>query len=256
MDPRKQGDSTKSGLVYWRRFSEKNHLGIDCPGVSVYLRPSTILNGGILLESNNSTEWSHLIKGLFREAEPYLKARNDLLHTQVAHEFALKLLALEGGERAVVEPAIILHDVGWSAVDPEKRSQVYGVRAESNDSAYQLNRVHEIQGAVIGGKILRSFNYEEDLIVQIVKIIERHDSGTSPESLEEKLVKDADKLWRFSKAGFWREIERQQVDPVYFYERDVRRRREWLFTPAALRIAKEELIDRKEEVERYVSESG
>jgi HD superfamily phosphodiesterase len=206
------------------------------------------------LKYDISTEWSLLLKEIYQKAEPYLEARKDLLHTQIAHGFAKRLLYMQGGDRAVVEPAIILHDIGWSAVDHEKIGDAFGVKAERRgEAARQINRIHEIQGAAIARDILQSLGYEESLIAQITTIIERHDSGTDPESLEEKLVKDADKLWRYSEAGFWIEMERQKVDPVYFYERLIRRRKVWLITDAALGIAKEELELRKAELERMRS---
>lgn len=198
------------------------------------------------------TEWSSLVKELFNKAEPYLQARNDLLHTQVAHEFALTLLTSEGGDRGVVEPAIILHDIGWSAVGQEKICGAFGVKAEGRERAKQINRIHEIEGASLAREILGSLGYDERLTAKIVEIIERHDSGTTPDSIEEKIVMDADKLWRFSKAGFWREIERQKVDHVFFYERLVRRRKKWLITRTAMEISQKELVLRKTELDEYL----
>jgi HD superfamily phosphohydrolase YqeK len=192
--------------------------------------------------------WDVFVETLFREAEPFLEARGDLLHTRVAHRFALLLMASEGGDPALVEPAVILHDVGWSAVDRNRIRGAYGVHAEGRESAEQINRIHEIEGAAIAKRILESHRYDAGRIDRIVRIIERHDSGTEADSLEEKLVKDADKLWRYSKEGFWKEIERQGVDPGYFHQRLIRRRKEWFMTPSALEIAKRELKDREKEV--------
>lgn len=192
--------------------------------------------------------WDVFVETLFREAEPFLEARGDLLHTRVAHRYARLLMASEGGDPALVEPAVILHDVGWSAVDRDRIRDAYGVHAEGRESAEQINRIHEIEGAAIAGRILESHRYDARHIDRIVRIIERHDSGTEADSLEEKLVKDADKLWRYSKEGFWREIERQGVDPVYFHQRLSMRRKEWFMTSSALEIAKRELHDRGKEV--------
>ncbi len=192
--------------------------------------------------------WPAFIERLFREAEPYLSVRGDMLHTRVAHERALVLMEHEGGDPRVVEPAVILHDVGWSAVDPKTITAAFGVRADGNAAAAELNRIHEIEGAVIAGRILESLDYDGRLTDWIILIIERHDSGTAPETLEEKLVKDADRLWRFSKRGFWREIQRQGVDPVRFHDRLVQRREEWFATATALRMAEKDLILRGREL--------
>lgn len=152
-----------------------------------------------------------------------------------------------------MEPAVILHDVGWSAVNPERIRGAFGVHAEGREGAERVNRIHEIEGAVIAARILQSLQYDVRHIEQIVRIIERHDSGTEADSLEEKLVKDADKLWRYSREGFWGEIERQGVDPVFFHQRLSRRRKGWFMTPSALEIAKRELRDRGEEVRKGAS---
>ncbi len=79
--------------------------------------------------------------------------RNDSIHTRVAHGYALLLLEKEGGDRNIVEPAIILHDVGWSALKPEDIETAYGICA-TGEKARELNRIHEVQGAILAEKIL------------------------------------------------------------------------------------------------------
>jgi hypothetical protein len=49
-------------------------------------------------------------------------------------------------------------------------------------------------------------------------LIERQDSGERAGSLEEKILKDADKLWRFSPIGFWKDflaILEERIIPSY-----------------------------------------
>lgn len=193
---------------------------------------------------NTASTWQAFTDRLFKEANPYLEVRGDRLHTRTAHRRALDLMREEGGDRTIVEPAIILHDVGWSAVDPSHIAAAFGVRAEGREEARALNRTHEIQGAAMARRILESFDYDEQRTSRIVRIIERHDSGLKADSLEERLVKDADKLWRYSREGFWQEIERQAVDPLFFHERLSRRRKQWFLTQTALRMAAAELARR------------
>jgi HD superfamily phosphodiesterase len=192
-------------------------------------------------------EWEQLIHTLVQMAEPYLKIRNDILHTQISHQYALRLLGEEGGDRRVVEPAILLHDVGWSALTPEQIRKAYGVRA-GGEEAERLNRIHERSGAVIAGRLLRTLNYDAALTERITAMIERHDSGTRPESLEEKILKDADRLWRFSKAGFWTEAERQDLTAAELYPYIEKRRTNWFFTATASRLAELESKHRAEEI--------
>jgi hypothetical protein len=190
---------------------------------------------------------SAFIADLFRLAEPYLAVRSDLTHARASHQYALRLLAEEGGEPGIVEPAVILHDVGWSQLEPEQIRVAFGVRAWGEE-AERLNRIHEREGAVIARRILQSLDYPPPWIERIALLIERHDSGDRADSLEEGILKDADKLWRFSPVGFWKEIQRQGLDPEELYRFLSVRHGRWFFTPTAFKLAEEELRDRGKEI--------
>ncbi|UCB47743.1 MAG: HD domain-containing protein [Deltaproteobacteria bacterium] len=196
-----------------------------------------------------SMNWEEFIEALFEMAEPYLGTRGDLLHTQVAHEYALLLMEKEGGDRRIVEPAIILHDVGWSRLDPDEIEGAFGVRA-AGEKAARINRVHELGGAVIARELLEELAYDPSLIDQIIPIVERHDSGREVKSLEEKLVKDADKLWRFSQVGYRNEMERQKLTPLERYQFLVKNLPSWFFTETAKELAERELGKRAQEFEK------
>jgi hypothetical protein len=191
-------------------------------------------------------DWNEFIRELFRLAAPYLKQRGDLPHAQVSHRYALRLLEAEGGESSIVEPAVILHDVGWSHLTPLQIRIAFGVRA-GGEEAERLNRIHELEGAAIARQVLQSLNYNPQWIERISFLIERHDSGDQADSLEEKLLKDADKLWRFSPFGFWNEIERQGLDRNELDQFLSARYRGWFFTQTALKMAEEELTSRSRE---------
>lgn len=185
-------------------------------------------------------KWEEFVKKLFEMAEPYLAKRGDLLHTQVAHDYALLLMEKEGGDERIVEPAIILHDVGWFSVDLEEMEGSFGLRA-AGEKAARINRLHELEGAVIARELLESLKYDASLIDQVITIVERHDSGREPKFLEEKLVKDADKLWRYSLVGNSIEIERQKLTPLERYKYLVRNLPSWFFTKTAKEVAETEL---------------
>ncbi|NOX35093.1 MAG: HD domain-containing protein [Deltaproteobacteria bacterium] len=187
--------------------------------------------------------WPALIRWLFQCAKPYLKKRGDILHARVAHQYALTLMKQEGGNKKIIEPAIILHDVGWSSLDPIQIQAAYGVRPKGKE-ADRLNRIHEREGAVIARKILQSLKYSPQFTDEIIFIIQQHDSGITAHSPEEQIVKDADKLWRFSKTGFWNEVERQGLEPAELYQYLSSRYPEWFFTDTALRTAKREIKNR------------
>ncbi|MGD2098095.1 MAG: HD domain-containing protein [Desulfobacterales bacterium] len=192
-------------------------------------------------------EWSKIIQQLFQLAEPYLAARGDKPHIEVAHTFALSLMEREGGNYKIIEPAIILHDVGWSCLPPEQLNAAYGMGLEGK-SSNKLNRIHEKEGAAIARKILESTGFDTHLIDKITQIIERHDSGCDAHSIEEKIVKDADKLWRYSDIGFWYEIERQALVPKEYYDYLALRCQTYFFTQTARTLAKKELERRFKEI--------
>jgi HD superfamily phosphodiesterase len=183
---------------------------------------------------------------LFRLAEPYLQARDDVLHTRVAHKYALYLLEKEAGEKKIVEPAVILHDVGWSRLKPEEIKIAFGAHAKG-EKAKKLNRIHEVEGARIAREILSKLGYEASSIDKIARIIERHDSGKNPQTIEEKLVKDADRLWRFSKIGYYHEMERQNLTHEARYRFLTRNMGKWFFTKTAKQLADMELQARVKE---------
>ncbi len=76
-------------------------------------------------------------------------------------------------------------------------------------------------------------------IHRIVKIIERHDSGKNPDTTEEKLVKDADKLWRFSKIGYPYELQRQATTHAARHAFLSQKIDNWFFTRTAKRLAEQ-----------------
>jgi hypothetical protein len=192
-------------------------------------------------------DWDAFIRELFRRADPYLKTRGDLPHAQVSHRYALRLLEAEGGESRVVEPAVILHDVGWSQLTPEQIRVAFGVRA-GGEEAERLNRIHEREGAAIARRILLSLGYPPLWVEPITLLIERHDSGKEANSLEEEILKDADKLWRFSPVGFWKEIERQGLERDELYRFLSAKYRGWFYTQTAVKLAEEELRGRGKEI--------
>jgi hypothetical protein len=193
-------------------------------------------------------EWEAFIERLFQEAKPYLAVRGDMLHARIAHQYALILMKHEGGDRKIVEPAVILHDVGWSSLEPYQIKAAYGVNARSPE-AKRLNRIHESEGATIATQILASLDYAPQRIEEIATIISKHDSGLEAGSLEEALVKDSDKLWRTSGVGFRMEIERQGLGAKEYYEFLKAHYQGWLFTSSALVLAGEELEKRGEEID-------
>lgn len=101
------------------------------------------------------------LSGRFMEiwdiAKDYLKRgrEQDLQHTRVCVDFAFRLLREEGGDKEIVIPAIILHDIGYSVIKEDNlylKSTYYSIykkRKERDSYSSELKKRHMIEGARI-----------------------------------------------------------------------------------------------------------
>lgn len=137
------------------------------------------------------------LAAVWERALPFLGVRSNDEHTRYAFRFAKALTARSGARADIVLPAIILHDVGWSTVPPDKLLQSFG----PNLKYPELRRQHEVEGARIARQILEDLGYPERDIASIGAIIDGHDTRAEPLSIDDAAVKDADKLWLFTPFG-------------------------------------------------------
>jgi hypothetical protein len=91
---------------------------------------------------------------------------------------------------------------------------------------------------------------------EILKIIEGHDSRKEPISINDKLVKDADKLWRYSKEGF--QISRKRYEHTFeqYMERLRSHLNKWFLTESGKEIAKQEIQKRSKDSRDDQNESS
>ena len=169
-------------------------------------------------------------------AGPYLSIRKYDIHVQTSCSYALKLLEFEQGEHDVVIPAILCHDVGWIKVPEELHLKAFGPTFDP-----ELTRLHEVEGVKVAREILLEVNYEPEKVAEILEIIDGHDTRLSALSLNDKIVKDADKLFRFDPIGLKIDVERFKVDQNYHANWLEERIESWFFTETAKRFAREEL---------------
>lgn len=180
---------------------------------------------------------------IWQLAEQFLNTRENGIHTKIATQFAYKLLEKEGGDRDIAIPAIILHDVGWKRVPEHLQLKAFGPKA----TMPEVNRVHEVEGVKIARDILEKVNYDDDKVEEILEIIEGHDSREKPISINDKLVKDADKLWRFSREAFVINCKRYEQTFGQYLDRVHSKLDNWFITNSAKEIAREEIKNRLEE---------
>lgn len=185
------------------------------------------------------------MKAIFKKirelAKPYLDTRQNHIHTEISTALAYKLLEKEGGDEDIVIPAIILHDVGWIKVPENLQLKAFGPKASSPE----LNRVHELEGTKIAKEILEKVGYDEMCIKVIIEIIEGHDSRKKGLSLNDKIVKDADKLWRYSKEALQINMKRFEHNREKSLNRIRSNLDKWFLTNSAKAIARQELIERE-----------
>jgi HD superfamily phosphodiesterase len=112
----------------------------------------------------------------------------------------------------------------------------------------ELQRVHEVEGSRLAKQILEQVNYDPELIDEIAEIVLGHDSRKEALSLNDAIVKDSDKLWRYSAEGLEVDSVRFKVDPAVHTAWLKRRIAGWFYTETARKLAVEEYQKR---VERY-----
>lgn len=135
---------------------------------------------------------------LWRDARAFLDVRNNDEHTLVAYAVARMLLReLPEAAESTVLPAILLHDVGWKRVPQELLLDAIGRNPKRPD----LVRGHELYGVAIARDILERHRPAGVDIDAVLAIIDGHDTTHHAKSLEDAVVKDADKGWRTTPHG-------------------------------------------------------
>ena len=181
---------------------------------------------------------------IWQLAKPFLDTRHNEVHSQISTQLAFELLRREGGDDAIVIPAIMLHDVGWKAVPPELHLKAFGPGAPRPE----LNRAHEVAGVKTARSILETVRYPPAQTEQILEIIDGHDSRQTAVSISDMIVKDADKLWRYTRSGFHIDVERFGETFQEALIRLDKNLEAWFFTKTAIEIAREKLKRRMDAV--------
>lgn len=113
---------------------------------------------------------------------------HDILHVRRVVESAKWLAQKEKANLAVVVPAAYLHDCVWISKADSRRSQASMISAEK------------------AGELLRSWHYPEEHIPSIIHAIAAHSFSARifPETLEARVVQDADRLDAMGAIGLFR----------------------------------------------------
>jgi HD domain len=141
----------------------------------------------------------HPYPEVWRAAETYLRARKNDIHIPLSYAHARQLLtAYPDADEDIVSLAIILHDIGWWSIDMDDiLSKGFGPDMMQSDVRF----LHESEGVRLATPILKTLGWPAKTIKAVCDIIDGHDTRKEPKSLNDRLVRDADKLWRFSVPG-------------------------------------------------------
>lgn len=130
---------------------------------------------------------------------PETRARSNDIHLPISLAYAERLCAVHPeADALVVRVTILLHDTGWGRVD-EKRILSEGFSGDWRKA--DIRYEHERQGCLIAEEVLPALGYDEAFVARVTAIIDGHDTRPEPRSLEDSLVRDADRLWRFDHTG-------------------------------------------------------
>ena len=136
---------------------------------------------------------------LWSDARPFLDVRDNDSHTIVAYGLAKAFLnEIPEADPSIVLPAILLHDVGWKRIDPDLLLDAVGRYPTRKD----LVRDHEVYGVEIARDILERHHLEGVDINAVLAIIDGHDTTKHARSINDAVMKDADKAWRATPHGF------------------------------------------------------
>ncbi len=178
----------------------------------------------------------------------YQDKRDDEGHAESVLQFVSKLTELEKADEDIAVPAAILHDIGWSKVPKEEAMKNFGNKI-GNNTKIELQKKHEEIGVEMAREILEKINYDADMTNEILEIISAHDTREEFVSKNEGVMRDADKLWRFSEKGFWLDVERGSYTPEGRYEmlKEKIDSPDFFYSESAKKIARKELEKREKE---------
>jgi dTMP kinase len=185
---------------------------------------------------------------IWQRALPYQDQRDDPGHAEVTLDYARGLVSSENGNQDVVIPAIILHDIGYSQLPKERRLLVFD-RAVAEEQRRAVALEHQNASVALAREILEDLKYPRPATGEILEIISQHDTRKGFISKSDGLVRDADKLWRFSRRGFEAGARRRKAgeDPRWKETADSIDRADYFYSERAKQLARAELEDRRRE---------
>ncbi|MFF5022090.1 HD domain-containing protein [Micrococcus luteus] len=177
---------------------------------------------------------------LWRAIIPETRARANDFHLPIVAAYAERLCAAyPQADREVVMTAVILHDTGWAHVAEDR---IVSEGFQSGDWRKAAIRYeHEREGVEVARRVLPPLGHDAQFVERVSAIIDGHDTRPVAFSLEDALVRDCDRLWRFERAGMAFSCMWFGMDPSEYADRLEAVILPELITQAAVDIARADL---------------
>ncbi|RKR13695.1 HD domain-containing protein [Arthrobacter oryzae] len=154
---------------------------------------------------------------LWRAVVHETRTRGNDIHLPISLAFAERLCrAYPDADAELVRVATLLHDTGWAHVD-ESRIISEGFAGDWRKAAIRYE--HEKQGCDVARRVLPGLGYSPEFVKRVCDIIDGHDTRPAAHSLEDALMRDADRLWRFDHAGIALASSWFGMDPATYTDR-------------------------------------
>ncbi|ALO67221.1 hydrolase [Arthrobacter alpinus] len=145
------------------------------------------------------------------------RTRGNDIHLPISLAYASRLCdAHPEADRELVMVSVLLHDTGWAHVD-ESRIISEGFSGDWRKAAIRYE--HEVEGCKVARRVLPPLGYSPDFVERVCEIIDGHDTRPVAYSLEDALMRDADRLWRFDQAGIALASTWFAMDPATYTDR-------------------------------------
>lgn len=173
----------------------------------------------------------------------------DLVHARISMDFAIRLMAVLGGDPNIIIPGVLLHDIGNTEIetdDLEKRTINPGTQSAKNSYSTKLKQRHLDAGRRLSKMILQQAGYNDTLVEAISEIVGDHENqrGDPPDDrtdINKVIVSEADKLYRFSASGCYHMCRIHDITQEAMLKLNTENISRWLITDEAKAIALEEL---------------
>ncbi|PTT69818.1 HD domain-containing protein [Arthrobacter sp. HMWF013] len=167
------------------------------------------------------------------------RTRGNDIHLPISLAYAERLCrAYPDADAELVRVSTLLHDTGWAHVD-ESRIISEGFSGDWRKAAIRYE--HEQQGCEVARRVLPGLGYSPEFVERVCEIIDGHDTRLVARSLEDALMRDADRLWRFDRAGIALASSWFAMDPATYTDRLATEIVPELITQAAVDMATADL---------------